>query len=288
METISNIASTATNTVSNLIYGDQTKNNETAGKEPVSGKEGKGTAAEPFDQGNAPIPLATDDKTTFLDYSKAKDGEDATTSTSQKEFLQLSPDVDTTKSGTQAPTATAAKDETTASGLPIIPLTADTASSGPETSTSTSKNITESTGPTGTTDKVWKDTPLDDISRSGAPGAGPAAPASVTVATPETTDKSTTAATTSTSTSDPISKTTASTSDPVGKTTAPDSVTAASDTYKDPSAKDSSATGGIVGETTHHKSEPTVSSSTSEEKSGKMSHLKEKLKDKLHIGSKDK
>ena len=69
METISNIASTATTTVSNLIYGDQTKNNEaasketvpgdqtmnneTASKEPVSGEQGKGTATEPFDQGNA-------------------------------------------------------------------------------------------------------------------------------------------------------------------------------------------------------------------------------------------
>lgn len=53
METISNIASTATTTVSNLIYGDQTKKNETAGKEPVSGLEGKGTATEPYDQGNA-------------------------------------------------------------------------------------------------------------------------------------------------------------------------------------------------------------------------------------------
>jgi len=55
METISNIASTATSTVSNLIYGNQdtaTKTNETAGKEPVSGELGKGTVTEPFDQGN--------------------------------------------------------------------------------------------------------------------------------------------------------------------------------------------------------------------------------------------
>lgn len=56
METISNIASTATSTVSNLIYGNQdtaTKTNETAGKEPVSGQTGKGTAEEPYDQGNS-------------------------------------------------------------------------------------------------------------------------------------------------------------------------------------------------------------------------------------------
>ena len=61
METLSNLASAATNTASKLIYGDQTKpedqattaTNETAGKEPLSGEQGKGTVAEPFDQGNA-------------------------------------------------------------------------------------------------------------------------------------------------------------------------------------------------------------------------------------------
>lgn len=56
METISNIASTATSTVSNLIYGSQdtaTKTNETAGKEPVSGQTGKGTVDEPYDLGNS-------------------------------------------------------------------------------------------------------------------------------------------------------------------------------------------------------------------------------------------
>jgi hypothetical protein len=64
METISNIASTATSTVSNLIYGqpakdnhatagNETVGNETGGKEPISGEQGKGTAKEPFDQGNA-------------------------------------------------------------------------------------------------------------------------------------------------------------------------------------------------------------------------------------------
>ena len=56
METISNIASTATTTVSNLIYSNQdaaTKTNETAGKEPVSGLTGKGTVNDPYDQGNS-------------------------------------------------------------------------------------------------------------------------------------------------------------------------------------------------------------------------------------------
>ncbi len=52
METIGNIASTATTTVSNLIYGEQTQNTETGGKEPVSGEQGKGTVSDPYDQGN--------------------------------------------------------------------------------------------------------------------------------------------------------------------------------------------------------------------------------------------
>ena len=62
METITNLASNAASTASKLIYGDQTKtdetvdqtkNNETAGKEPISGEQGMGTATHPFDQGNA-------------------------------------------------------------------------------------------------------------------------------------------------------------------------------------------------------------------------------------------
>jgi hypothetical protein len=58
METITNAASTVTSTVSNLIYGapakeTETAHNETAGKEPLSGEQGKGTANEPFDKGNA-------------------------------------------------------------------------------------------------------------------------------------------------------------------------------------------------------------------------------------------
>jgi hypothetical protein len=50
METISNVAAAA----SKAIWGEQTatQQNETAGQEPISGQQGKGTANEPFDQGN--------------------------------------------------------------------------------------------------------------------------------------------------------------------------------------------------------------------------------------------
>jgi hypothetical protein len=63
METITNAVSSVASTASKLVYGDQTKtdtdnttrteNNETGGKEPVSGVQGSGTIAEPYDQGNA-------------------------------------------------------------------------------------------------------------------------------------------------------------------------------------------------------------------------------------------
>lgn len=65
METISNLASTATSTVSNLIYGDTSKTNETGGKEPVSGQTGKGTIDEPYDQGNSGEYIDMVDKTPY-------------------------------------------------------------------------------------------------------------------------------------------------------------------------------------------------------------------------------
>lgn len=62
METITNAATSVVNTASNLIYGQPAKDaetsattssNETGGKEPISGEQGKGTVNEPFDQGNS-------------------------------------------------------------------------------------------------------------------------------------------------------------------------------------------------------------------------------------------
>lgn len=66
METITNAATAVTSTVSGLIYGQPAKEgennnastNETGGKEPLSGAQGKGTVSEPFDKGNAGERLA--------------------------------------------------------------------------------------------------------------------------------------------------------------------------------------------------------------------------------------
>lgn len=74
METITNIASTVTTTASKAIWGEPnttqnaTQGNETAGKEPVSGELGKGTAAEPYDQGNAATPGLNDNKPLIGNY----------------------------------------------------------------------------------------------------------------------------------------------------------------------------------------------------------------------------
>jgi hypothetical protein len=370
METITNAVSAATNAASNLIYGDQTKadeavettkNNETAGKEPISGVEGKGTKSDPFDQGNdSAAPLATaNDKTTFLDYKnnetggkepisgaqglgtakepfdQGNDGKATVMdkSTGSEPFLKLDPDTKPmTDSPAGGPTGGDPKiysdtPDATYTGMKIVPLNPDAKTSN--TGATPASTTTETTGTTGITDKagvsdqVWKDTPIDDISRSGAPGSGPKGPAHVTPAAPDST------ATTSTTTADSAIK-----------TSAPDTVTASSDKYArsssltnptdslrdtpewtstgvspsggehldaakkaeaatkttDPSSS-TTTTGdsktGIAEDKTARKSEsgksPELSTTTSnDEKSGKMSHLKEKMKNKLHIGSKDK
>ncbi len=59
METMTNLASAASNTVSRAIWGEQesipdaTKTNETRGEEPLSGKTGNVAAGEPYDMGNS-------------------------------------------------------------------------------------------------------------------------------------------------------------------------------------------------------------------------------------------
>lgn len=221
--------------------------------------------------------------------------------------------------------------------MPIVPLNPDSATSntGP-TSSATTTTTTAITDKAGVTDKLWKDTPLDDISRSGAPGAGPTGPTDVTPAVPDST-------------------TTTTSADPAIKTSAPDSVTASSGVYSGSESKaseagavtdikietdkesekrdtpewtstgvpsdksnyeaaaarqDAAAPAESKGTLTHkaghilgsadgvagltepavgRKSESTelASSASNEEKGSKMSHLKEKMKNKLHIG-KDK
>ncbi|KAF5852072.1 hypothetical protein GGP41_000803 [Bipolaris sorokiniana] len=352
METITNLASTATTAASKLIYGDQTQNNETAGKEPISGEKGSGTAIDPYDKGNA----ATADKNDYLDSSKnetarkepvsgslgngtvsepfdqgndAKATENAAEKTSGSDaFLKLDPVHQTqAETSTSAPTVdSASKNDTSNVGMPITSLAPDTAvlSNNPKPS---------ATETTGITDKVWKDTPLDDISRSGAPGAGPTAPSHVTPATPGL---------------DANTATTIS-SDAAIKTSAPDSVTASSGLYsgsepqrsetdaglnkteaeKEAEKRDTPAwtNTGVTSDSSKYEEDVTkqnaaspkeskstltqkamhilsgadgmagvaetetgrkLSSDSHEEKGGKMSHLKEKMKNKLHIGSKDK
>jgi hypothetical protein len=220
--------------------------------------------------------------------------------------------------------------------MPITSLTPDNAV--------LSNNPTSSaTGTTAITDKVWKETPLDDISRSGAPGAGPTPPSHVTPATPGLAADTTTSP-------DAAANTTTSSSDAAVKTSAPDSVTASSGLYsgsepqrseadaglnkteaeKESEKRDTptwtdtgvtsdsskyeedvvkqnaasskepkstliekaghvlSSSDGMAGVAENETGRKSSSADSHEEKGGKMSHLKEKMKNKLHIGSKDK
>ncbi|KAF1836299.1 hypothetical protein BDW02DRAFT_245456 [Decorospora gaudefroyi] len=373
METINNLANTAATTASKLIYGDQaksddavdqTKNNETAGKEPISGVEGSGTAAQPYDQGNAATPLAAADKPTFLDYGTTTttdmdtagkepvsgalgkgtvtepfdQGNDAKatakateTSSGSNEFLKLDP----TRRGPSddkfpdpqgEPKVYSDGANPSYAGMPIVPLHPDaaTSSSGPKAASAT--ETTGITDKTGVSEQVWKDTPIDDISRSGAPGAGPNGPDHVTPAVPDTTKSDTT-------------KSTTTNTDSTAKNSIADSMTASSGSYEssapkrsetdamhdsktdaekatetrdtpawtstgvpsdkshfDPADKPNVAGGepkGFAGEMSGGKSEPhrqsePGSSPSNDEHGSKMSSLKEKMKTKLHIGSKDK
>ncbi|KAF1939723.1 hypothetical protein EJ02DRAFT_424628 [Clathrospora elynae] len=335
MEAITNLATSAATTASKLIYGEpkaddaveQTKNNETGGKEPISGEQGKGTTIEPFDQGNAATPLETVDKKTFLDYRTNQiDAVEQTTtnetsgkeplseeqgkgtvtepfdqgneksSSSSDHFLKLDPAKNPQSESTGEPKIYSDGNDPSYVGMPIVPLNPDVATSNPA---AISSSATESTG---ITDKIWKDTALDNISRSGAPGAGPTAPEHVTPVVPATT------------------KTTTTATDPVIKTSAPDSVTASSGAYlgsatdkavhsplekgdtpgwtstgvpADAGSLDTTKPGeskGLVGEKSARKSESGVSPDrgSSPTHDSKMSHLKEKMKNKLHIGSKEK
>jgi len=266
---------------------------------------------EPFDQGN-----------------DAKATEQATEKTTEKtsssdEFLKLDPvtkgPTETKTESTGEPKIYSDSQDPSYAGMPIVPLNPDSATSNTgATSSATATTTTAITDKAGVTDKLWKDTPLDDISRSGAPGAGPTGPTDVTPAVPDS-------ATTTTST------------DPAIKTSAPDSVTASSGVYSGSESK-ASETGAVTGIKTEaekesekrdtpewtstgvpsdksnyeaaaarqdaaspaeskgltepavgRKSESTelASSPSNEEKGSKMSHLKEKMKNKLHIG-KDK
>jgi hypothetical protein len=103
------------------------------------------------------------------------------TSYKQDDFLKLNPTLGeptTTDSTSSLKTGT-----TSETGMPIVPLNPNVASSDNSHTTSSAGN--GMTNKTGVTDKVWKETALDEIKPSGAPGAGPSAP-EYKAATPDT------------------------------------------------------------------------------------------------------
>ncbi|KAF2822276.1 hypothetical protein CC86DRAFT_385962 [Ophiobolus disseminans] len=331
METITNAASSVVTTASNLIYGQPAKDteattttagNETAGKEPISGQQGKGTVNEPFDQGNAALenPVDTTSKTnTISDSSKDTTSTTGNTSYKQDDFLKLSPTLGkpaTTESSTGTSTGTTGE-----TSIPIVPLNPDVATSGTGKTDITTSSATGITDKAGVTDKVWKPTSLDDVEPAGAPGAGPSAP-EYTPATPDlsssTSHKASEPAvkdvakdTTHTTHTEPSHSSPGPTKESVGGDIDAilESTPKSKHTVDDSQADDphSKMAGKTVRQTeaSHHgesgnskslasekagasHTSADATSPTGEEKSGKMSQLKDKLKDKLHIGSKDK
>jgi hypothetical protein len=103
-----------------------------------------------------------------------------TTSYKQDDFLKLNPTLgEPTTTDSTSSLKTGSTNET---GMPIVPLNPNVATSD---NSHTSSSGTGMTDKTGVTDKVWKETALDEIKSSGAPGAGPSAP-DYKAATPDT------------------------------------------------------------------------------------------------------
>lgn len=289
METITNAATAVlptavTSTVSSLVYGKPKE-----GEEPVSGTQGKGTANEPFDQGNAENPVAA---SSAADTAKPT----GNTSATDDDFLKLNPVVNRVS------------DSSPASGA-----------------TSGATGVTDKAG---VSEQVWKPTDIDEVKPSGAPGAGPSAP-EYTPATPDLSSKAAgstpkPAETTSeekktegveTAHSD-SAKAQPSVGGPIQEVLdkgpgASKEHTIDESEVEDPSSKMNDKTHratdahktGESGDVETHAAETTKSHSTdsgskaaessspsnNEEKSEKkMDKLKDKLKTKLHIGSKDK
>lgn len=288
METISNLATTAATTASKLIYGEQpAATNETAAKEPLSGEQGKGTPTDPFDHGNLATPsTTTENKATFLDYGNSeaagreplsgKPGSDPTaaqsSSTSNDDFLKLNPtldgpQVDSKSPSSGEPTIYTSRDNATYTGMPIVPLNPDVATSGPTTSSGAGTTVASP-------DPAIKTAPPDSVTAaSNTYGSDP----TKGIATKESTQN------------------TAAQPTPHRDGTPAWTDTGVPSKVGPSSTSDAGAPKGVqVAEEKHGRKSATgespeiPASPDSEEKSGKMSHLKEKLKDKLHIGSKEK
>lgn len=66
METVNNVAAAA----AKAVWGEQTKTNETGGKEPISGKSGDTSKGEPYDAGNLETPIASPTEDKSAEFSK--------------------------------------------------------------------------------------------------------------------------------------------------------------------------------------------------------------------------
>jgi hypothetical protein len=136
METVNNVV----NAASKAIWGEQNPQtatgNETAGQEPVSGMQGKGSADSPFDQGNASEPTTTAGKTDLTDH---------TTTSSTGPTTDLT---DRTTTSSTGPTTDLTDRTASSSAGPTPDLKPYSSSSEPTTSAMSESTSTKPSGPT--------------------------------------------------------------------------------------------------------------------------------------------
>ncbi|KAF1359659.1 hypothetical protein EJ07DRAFT_178112 [Lizonia empirigonia] len=312
METISNIVSTATSTVSNVIYGQpETKTNETGGKEPVSGQMGKGTIDEPYDQGNSESALdrnTTSTASTDIEPSRVVE---PTGSTQKPEDLIKAYNNeagDSTFSNTgPGSTATGITDKAGVTDKVWKPTDVDAVNpsvADPNAAPEHGVGLESTSSPSTGKDTLWrgvdayKDTsstgPTSEESTSGGPkGAIDPEPKHYSIGD-LTTGTETPPKSVDNTTSNSASKTSDSAvSPPDLSTTSPGTKPNYSADTHQPSglASEKAGHGGPQsaqsGATPANHSSSISPSGDDDEKSGKLSGLKDKLKTKLHIGSKD-
>ncbi|KAL5421729.1 hypothetical protein PMIN06_003596 [Paraphaeosphaeria minitans] len=310
METISNVVNTVSATATKAIWGEP-QNNETAGNEPVSGVQGKGTATEPFDGGNSedPTALTTQNESAGREPISGLEGKGTAA-----EPFDLGNSADTTNTATlpireksatnettDTPILAVRPDETNTAGLAGTANLADTLAKTHLSDSTTDSSINKDVVPAGKNEPALagfaENRTIDPEDKSQRPAEVSNATTGDTLTSTKTSDDTSAGVTGSQNLSGTLAKTNPPTLSPV---TSPKGTPAIGNdgpdmlgTTKGTDEHSAIATEGIapagvtessrIMETkSEEKDKKEVSPSGEKEKVSKM----EKLKEKLHIGHK--
>jgi len=286
-----------TSTVSGLIYGQkegETATNETGGKEPLSGTQGKGTANEPFDQGNAENPVDTSSTT---NTAKPATGN---TSYSGDDFLKLDPVINkpttdtTTTTGTTGSTDKAGAseqvwkptdiDEVKPSGAPGAgPEAPDYKVATPDLSSKTTETPADTTTKSADTPSETKKTDTTETTHTDAKAQPP-----VGGPIQEVLEKGTAANTEHTVDESEVEDPHSKMSDKTHRATTANKTGESGEVETHAAEKTTTHTSESSKPSESSKAAGPSSPGGDEKSEKKMDKLKDKLKNKLHIGSKDK